>query len=380
MKSRNSAMPSASLPLRRWSTALAALLLAGCAAAAQADREAPAAPRAVPFERDPDSRLEQQFDDEMTQVLESLDALDERIDDLDLERMIAAVDAGERSAAERYAERQDSEASGAAIDERRSLKADGRVSINNVAGLVDVTTWDRNEVGIAGRLGSRDDRLEIQGDGNALSIVVRLPKKARGGDTVLRLQLPVQARVEVETVSADVVVNGARGALKVNTVSGDVALSVGSPDVQVQTVSGDLKLDGPARSTRLNSVSGDLELSGLGGVLSLETVSGNVDLRRGGRFTELQLKSVSGDLRLDVDLADAARLGGQTLSGEISLIVPQALSGTALLKSFSGEAHCEGAKAVDNHGGKKREYVWGDGRGARIELSSFSGDIRVERR
>lgn len=377
-------MPSVSLPLRRWSTALAALLLAGCAAAAQADREAPAAPSAVPFESELESRLERQLDDEMAQVLDSLAALDARLDDLDsgldLERMIAAVEADESSAAERYAERQGSEASGAAIDERRSLNADGRVSINNVAGLVEVTTWDRNEVGIAGRLGSRDDRLEIQGDSKALSIVVRLPKKARGGDTVLRLRLPAQARIEVETVSADVVVNGARGALKVNTVSGDVALSVGSPEVQVQTVSGDLKLDGPARSTRLNSVSGDLELSGLGGVLSLETVSGNVDLRRGGRFTELQLKSVSGDLRLDVDLADAARLGGQTLSGEISLIVPQALSGTALLKSFSGEAHCEGAKAVDNHGGKKREYVWGDGRGARIELSSFSGDIRVERR
>lgn len=373
-------MPSVSPSLRRWSTAFAALLLAGCAAVARADREAPAAPSAVSFERD----LERQLDDEMAQVFDSLEALDERLDgldlSLDLERMIAAVEVDESRAAERYTERQDSEASGVAIDERRSLNADGRVSINNVAGLVEVTTWGRNEVGIAGRLGSRDDRLEIQGDSKALSVVVRLPKKARGGDTVLRLQVPAQAVVDVETVSADVVVNGARGALKVNTVSGDVALSVGSPEVQVQTVSGDLKLDGPVRSTRLNSVSGDLELSGLGGALSLETVSGNVDLRRGGRFTELQLKSVSGDLRLDVDFADAARLGAQTLSGEISLIVPQALSGTALLKSFSGEAHCEGAKAVDNHGGKKREYVWGDGRGARIELSSFSGDIRVERK
>ena len=69
------------------------------------DDSAPAAPSAVPFERD----LERQLDDEMAQVFDSLEALDERLDGLDLERMIAAVEVDESRAAERYTERQDSE-------------------------------------------------------------------------------------------------------------------------------------------------------------------------------------------------------------------------------------------------------------------------------
>lgn len=320
--------------------------------------------------------------------LEALEHLDEfeHLADFDhFDAMIAAAEAqaeaGAGSASARYAERYSSDSSGPVIDETRGLKSNGRVSVNNVAGIIEVSTWDRNEVSIGGRLGSSDDKLEISGDSNELNVVVRLPKKSRNGhDTVLELRVPTNARVELETVSADVVVNGSKGPVKVNTVSGDIALALGSSEVSVQTVSGDVKLKAPSTSTRLNSISGDLDLEGLSGGLSLETVSGNIELRRGGKFSDLKLKSVSGDLRLDVALTDSAQVGGQTLSGEITMIVPQSLNGTALLKSFSGDVHCEGATTVENHSSKKREYVWGDGRGARIELSSFSGDIRVERK
>lgn len=309
-----------------------------------------------------------------------VDQLDAHLDS-HLDSMIAAVEAEAGSAAARYAERYSSDSSGPVIQELRGLKANGRVSVNNVAGIVEVSTWDRNEVSLGGRLGSSAEVLEIKGDSNELNIVVRLPKRSRSsGDTVLELRVPTQARIELETVSADVVVNGAKGPVKVNTVSGDVALALGASEVTVQTVSGDVKLKAPSRLTRLNSVSGDLSLEGLSGSLSLETVSGNVELHKGGRFSELKLKSVSGDLSLDVALDATAQVSGQTLSGEITMVVPQALNGTALLKSFSGDAECEGATTVDHQSGRNREYVWGDGRGARVELSSFSGDIRVERK
>ncbi len=315
------------------------------------------------------------------EALAHLDELEKLADSDHLDAMIAAAEADASSASARYAERYSSDSSGPVIDETRGLKSNGRVSVNNVAGIIEVTTWDRNEVSIGGRLGSSDDKLEISGDSNELNLVVRLPKKSRNGhDTVLELRVPTNAKVELETVSADVVVNGSKGPVKVNTVSGDIALALASSEVSVQTVSGDVKLKAPSTNTRLNSISGDLDLEGLSGQLSLETVSGNIELRRGGKFSDLKLKSVSGDLRLDVALTDSAQVGGQTLSGEITMIVPQSLNGTALLKSFSGDVHCEGATTVENHSSKKREYVWGDGRGARIELSSFSGDIRVERK
>ena len=267
------------------------------------------------------------------------------------------------------------------VNERRTLNADGRVFISDVAGTVVVTAWDRNEVLATGTLGYGVDHLEVSGDASDLSFVVKLPKHNHGvGETDLRLMVPAGARVEVETVSADVSAQGTRGPLKITTVSGDVGADVQSQDVAVQTVSGDLILRAPSQSTQANTVSGDLHLSGLQGKLAVESVSGNLSVS-GSRFSELKLKSVSGDMGLDASFTPEARVTGETLSGNITLHVPADVSGTALVRSFSGESQCElqHASTSASHNGKKREYVFGDGKGVNLELSTFSGDVRIDR-
>jgi len=275
---------------------------------------------------------------------------------------------------------------GGVVDERRPLDADGRVYVNNVAGTVVVDSWDKNEVYLRGELSGDADSVELSGGTSNLSIVVKLPKKSHvSGDADLTLTVPANARVELETVSADVSAMNLRGPTKINTVSGAAQLQLASPDVSVQTVSGDITLRGPSRSTFAKSVSGDLHLAGMQGRLLVETVSGNVQLD-GGRFSDLHLKSVSGDMRLDVTLAQHSQVVGDTLSGDITLDVPSDVAGTALLKSFSGDTSCDakptGAASGTPSSGRsgKREYVWGDGSGTRVELSSFSGDIHVLRK
>lgn len=275
-------------------------------------------------------------------------------------------------------------AGGTPVNERRPLNADGQVYVNDVSGSVVVTAWNRNEVGVTGELGLGVDHLEITGDPSSLSVVVKLPKHSHSsGQADLRLLVPSNARVTVETVSADVSLQGSRGAIKVNTVSGDVGLVSDAAEVDAQSVSGDLILQGSAKSTHAKTVSGDLRLTGLQGELVAETVSGNLELR-GDRFSSLRLKSISGDLNLDVSFASQALVTGETLSGNITLRVPSDVSGTALLKSFSGETQCDMQPAnyssdSGKHSGKKREYVFGDGKGVSLQLSTFSGDIRVER-
>ncbi|MDR3419524.1 MAG: DUF4097 family beta strand repeat-containing protein [Nevskia sp.] len=268
------------------------------------------------------------------------------------------------------------------INERRPLNANGRVSVNEVSGTVVIGVWDRNEIAITGMLGSGVDHLEISGDADNLSVAVKLPKFVhRGGEADLRLMVPTTAGIAVETVSADVSVQGSRGAVKVQTVSGDVGLEAESPEVSVQTVSGDLIMHVPARSTQVNTVSGDLRLSGLQGKAAVETVSGNLQIS-GGKFSELRLKSISGDVRVDASFADTATVVGESLSGDITLHLPADASGTAALKSFSGEAQCDAqqTEASSSPGNKRREYRFGDGKGLKLELSTFSGDIRVDRK
>lgn len=271
---------------------------------------------------------------------------------------------------------------GRPIDERRPLNADGRVSVNNVAGNINVSAWDRNEVFVSGQIGSGVERVEITGDAGALSIAVRLPKRSHSysGDTDLKLYVPANARVELETVSADVAVEGLKGPLRINTVSGDARISVKSEEVSVTTVSGDLTLRAPSTTTRINSVSGDLHVAGAQGELAAETVSGNLELN-GGKFSLLRLKSISGDMRVAITLTDRAKVTGETLSGGITMSLPRDLAGSAVLSSFSGDTQVEGIQPVERREkSKKREYQWGGGNGVQVTLSSFSGDIQMQRK
>jgi hypothetical protein len=268
------------------------------------------------------------------------------------------------------------------VNEHRPLNANGEISLNNMTGTVVVSAWDKNEVDVTGELDGDSDHLEISGDAGHLSIDTRSPKRLHGSVSAdLHLMVPAGAKLTVETISADVSVNGARGPVKVNTVSGDVGLAVTAPSVSVQTVSGDVILQGSSPDTTARSVSGDLRLTGLQGALDAETVSGNLDVV-GTRFAVLKLKSTSGDVHLDVSFSDKAKVTGETLSGDITMLVPADLSGTGTLKSFSGEAICDKTpvEASSSPGSKKRQYVWGNGKGVEMELSSFSGDIRVDRK
>jgi multidrug efflux pump subunit AcrA (membrane-fusion protein) len=267
------------------------------------------------------------------------------------------------------------------IDERRPLNADGRVYVNDIAGTVVVNAWDRNEVQVTGELGYGVDHLEVTGDPSNLSVVVK-PKHSHGtGESDLRLMVPAGARVEVETVSADASVRGTRGNLRVSSVSGDIGVDVQSPEVSVQTVSGDVIMRAPSKATQAHTVSGDLHLSGLQGELLVDTVSGNVSVK-GSRFSDLKLKSVSGDMGLDATFSPQAMVTGETLSGTITLHVPVDLSGTATIKSFSGEAQCDLPQSSEVSSSrnlhKKRELVFGDGHGVNLQLSSFSGDVRID--
>jgi DUF4097 and DUF4098 domain-containing protein YvlB len=295
--------------------------------------------------------------------------------------MLDGADA--RLAAERADSHDGDDAGGGhSIDEHRPVNADAQVFVRNNSGSVVVAAWNKNEVAVTGELGGDIEHLDISGDAASLSIVVRPPRHARlSGSADLRLMVPAAAKVSIETVSADIAVRGTHGAVKINTVSGDVGLAVESPEVTAQTVSGDLILQGPSASTAANSISGDLRMSGLQGKLVAETVSGHVELA-GGRFSELRLKSISGDMHLDVSFAEHASVVGETLSGDISLMVPESLSGTAMLQSFSGEAQCSLATntpPVSGPGRKhQREYTLGDGKGVNLSLSTFSGDIHVE--
>jgi DUF4097 and DUF4098 domain-containing protein YvlB len=264
------------------------------------------------------------------------------------------------------------------IDETRPIRADARIAVVNCAGVIHVETWDKNVLSLTGRLGEGAEKLLIEGNEDKMRVEVRLPHFSHNvEETVLNLKVPVGVTLDLDSVSADISVDGTRGPVKAKTVSGELRLSVDSSSVHAQSVSGDLHLKAPSKDTQVKTVSGELYVHGATGDLSAETVSGDVRLD-GGEFSRLRLKSVSGDFLIDAKLTDSAHAEMDTLSGDISLGLPASTSASATLDTSSGELNSDFAAPIhaDSH---RATVTLGSGK-AQVSLHSFSGDIQLRKK
>ena len=268
------------------------------------------------------------------------------------------------------------------IDQVRPLDPRGRVEIDNLKGRVEVRAWDRQEVRVTGSLGDGVEKLVIDGDRDELRIEVKYPNRSRNTEpTMLVVQVPLRAELEIETVSADIDVHGvAPRELSLQSVSGDIVANGAPRRASVESVSGDVNLTFNSSEVEASTVSGDLVVAGrLTGEASVETVSG--DLRfdsRGERLRKFSAGSVSGNIAARLALAEAGEIRMESVSGDLGLDVPKALSAEVSGESFSGDLSAPGAKIQreDFGPGSSFHQRYGDGKGE-IRLETFSGDARL---
>lgn len=268
---------------------------------------------------------------------------------------------------------------GEEIDRTLEMPADGLVQIENLAGTIDVSTWDRSEVQIRGEAGDDVEEVEISSSSKGVQIQIHNVKnKRRLDDTNLYLRVPVGASIEAESVSADIAVSGIQGeSITLNTVAGDLEVEASPQRVELASVSGDVELEGKVTRASVESVSGDITVDGPSGEISFSTVSGDVSLEAGtvsrGRF-----ESVSGEMTLALSLEDGGRLNCDSMSGDINLRLPASQQADFGAQSFSGDINSEFGKAlsVSKGPGTMLEHREGNN-GAQIRLETFSGDISI---
>src|SRR6187402_2986201 len=93
------------------------------------------------------------------------------------------------------------------IEESRPVSPDGRILVDNMAGSIQISSWDKPEVEIRGELGDRVDELEISETSGGLRVRVHNQDNQRRVDeSHLRLQVPAGVSLELESISADMLV------------------------------------------------------------------------------------------------------------------------------------------------------------------------------
>lgn len=268
------------------------------------------------------------------------------------------------------------------INQTRPLDSRGRVEIDNLKGRVEVRGWDRPEVKITGSLGEGVEKFVLEGDGRALHIEVKYPSRSsRTEPTILILQVPLRADLEIDTVSADINVHGmASREISLQSVSGDVTANGAPGRAKVESVSGDVKLTFNSGDVDVNTVSGDLTLNGrLNGEISVETVSGDMRVdSKGEKLSSFKASTVSGDMQARVALAGDGVVKMESVSGDLLLVMPRDLSANVSGESFSGDLNAPGAKIKREEFGPGSSFHanYGAGKGE-IRLESFSGDAEL---
>ncbi|HVF34725.1 MAG TPA: DUF4097 family beta strand repeat-containing protein [Candidatus Saccharimonadia bacterium] len=274
------------------------------------------------------------------------------------------------------------------IDAKRAASANARVEINNVRGRVDVRGWARNEVAVTGTLG---EGAKFSLTGSDAHVVVRVETEDGnfswwGGngpreDTILTVNVPAAAALDVDTVSADVDVEGISGAkeLEVESVSGDVRVRGDAERVELTSVSGDLDVESNTRALSVETVSGDVDAKRVSGRIDAESVSGTIRLEA-ERVDDLNAATVSGDVELRTGALGSGRIKVESMSGEVDIAIPANASARIEAESFSGSITSDFGKVEEEeHGpGSSLSAVAGKGE-AQITLESFSGDVTLRR-
>lgn len=182
------------------------------------------------------------------------------------------------------------------------LSANGRVSLENLNGGVNITAWDRNEVQISAiKRAYRRDRLEearidVTPSPDAIRIRTVYPRwnqnfsdepKARSNNPAVvdyKISVPRTARLEsIDVVNGSLDVNGVEGDIKASSINGRLTARGLSGVSRLSTVNGTLeaaftKLD-ESRPITLGSVNGSVVLvipSDTNAVVRANTVHGGI--------------------------------------------------------------------------------------------------------
>jgi DUF4097 and DUF4098 domain-containing protein YvlB len=268
------------------------------------------------------------------------------------------------------------------VDQRRPAAKDGVVEVSNVAGVVKVTGWDREEVAVTGTLGKGTERLEFAGSGGRTRIKVVLPHFSHHVDgSDLEIQVPAGSQLEVQTVSADIEVRKVTGKVRLEAVSGAIAVA-GEPNrFEARTVSGEIEISAANAPGRAKSVSGDITLKGVAGAVEAGSVSGALRVT-GGEVTNVELETTSGRIVFDAALAKDSRLEAKSVSGEVEITLPANVAAEFDVTTFSGGISNDlgpAARRASEYGPGK-ELSFSTGGGARVVVKSFSGSVYLRKR
>jgi DUF4097 and DUF4098 domain-containing protein YvlB len=292
------------------------------------------------------------------------------------------------------------------------LPKGGSLDLSNISGDIVITggAGDQVVIDAVKRGKTAEDlklvQIEVTTTATRVEVRTQYPRERRNTNVSVdfTVTVPRAAGVRVRTVSGDLKLTTIDGAATAESVSGDVTVTSAAQLESAKTVSGNVTVDGAASAGDISfaSVSGDVSLKAVKARgIEASSVSGGVDLAD-VTCSRAAVKSVSGDIVFGGPLAKGGRYALQSHSGDVTFYADGKTGFEVAAGTFSGDISSE-LKIVSTFGGEppagpppadappgrgpghrpksggpgqRLQGTFGDG-GAFLELSAFSGDVKI---
>jgi DUF4097 and DUF4098 domain-containing protein YvlB len=256
---------------------------------------------------------------------------------------------------------------------------DTRLEVSQMGGVVVVRTWDRSEMRVVSDHSSRE-RVEISRSGRVVKVRA---KRDRGvaHSVDFEITIPASMDVEISGTFLDIDIEGVQGEVSAHTTQGDVRLVGGGRYVNLHSIQGEVTCTGARGRLEIGSVNGSVRVRDVVGEIAGETVNGSIILED-VQSSAVELVTTNGDIYYGGTVESDGRYFFSNHNGDLTLAVPGSINATVSVSTFSGEFDSDFPVTLTEtrSGGKRFSFVLGLGDGgARIELESFAGTIRLRR-
>jgi DUF4097 and DUF4098 domain-containing protein YvlB len=275
-----------------------------------------------------------------------------------------------------------------------------KVIVRNDYGSITITGWERETIEAVATDLSRAETVSVSISENlpvSKKILITAKPDKRNPQNKIRLEVKVPRYVELEPIQAEsdtIAVSDIEGFVNVKTDSGDIKIvnvgsvqaRTGNGNINLENINGRIDLITANGNIKAQRIQGDTRIISVSAKINIDCVKGRVEIS--DTSSQIRLIAIEGDVDVSTSNGKAYFIGAiisknryrlKTLSGVVSMAIPDDIGFTATLSSYSGKIEKDFNFQNDSafrSGKTDRRLIGkhGDGK-AQIELDSFDGRI-----
>ena len=276
------------------------------------------------------------------------------------------------------------------IGQERRVERGSRIVVRNEFGDIRIAGSDRNTVEVVATDLNSSQPVAVSiteaSSANKKVFTVSPVESGRGDRPKINISLEVKVPRDVELTPIYL----RRGNISINNLDGGVSLRTDDGNITVQRAGsaggGFVEAMAGSGNVDLSNINGDVRIVAISSGITVQCVKGDIAARVSSGY--IAASNIDGDVELNVSSGNASFTGPihperryrlKTLSGHVSMDIPDSVGFTAVLSSYSGQLQTDFQFPNASPRSKQRIILkYGDGTG-RIELDSFNGSVQLRK-